>query len=205
MKYDIAVMERHEAGADSDHSRDPAAGSGVDLPRLAGAVVLDEAGIELRASELWADQPSVIGFLRHFGCMFCREQATLLTRAEPEMNEVGGRLVVVGNGAPRFIAEFRQVTEFEGPVYTDPSREAYRACGFTRSVGSNVNLRSARRAIEALSRGFRQGRTQGDPWQQGGALVLAPGDKLLSVQRARYAGDHVDIDELIAALAGAGA
>ena len=40
---------------------------GVDLPRLAGATLLDEAGVEHRTSSLWASAPAVLVFVRHFG------------------------------------------------------------------------------------------------------------------------------------------
>lgn len=175
---------------------------GVDIPRLAAAPLLDEAGIEVDAGALWAEKPAIVVFVRHFGCMFCRAQAAALQEAEPAISSAGGHLAVVGNGAPRFIAELRRVTGFEGPVLTDPSREAYRACGFLRGVRSNVNLATARQALRTFGKGFRQGRTQGDPWQQGGAVAMAPGDRLLAVQRARYAGEEADIDRLVAALGG---
>jgi hypothetical protein len=38
-----------------------------DVERFANHKVVDPAGIEQRLGDLWADQPQVILFLRHFG------------------------------------------------------------------------------------------------------------------------------------------
>jgi hypothetical protein len=50
----------------------------------------------------------------------------------------------------------------------------------------------------ALKNGFRQGSTAGDPWQQGGTFLIGPGEKLLFEHRDQFAGDLVDIDQVIA-------
>jgi hypothetical protein len=56
------------------------------------------------------------------------------------------------------------------------------------------------RAFRAWRSGFRQSRTAGDPLQQGGVVVIAPG----GVERFRYisqeAGDHPPPDWILTAL-----
>ena len=58
----------------------------------------------------------------------------------------------------------------------DPRRRTYRHLGFKRGPGSTLlSLATMKHALRAWRKGFRQGATQGDPWQQGGVLV-AGGD-----------------------------
>ena len=46
----------------------------MDTRALGAATVLDTAGERVRLADQWADHPAVIVWLRHFGCVFCREQ-----------------------------------------------------------------------------------------------------------------------------------
>ena len=55
-------------------------------------------------------------------------------------------------------------------------------------------------ALRARSAGHRQRKTAGDPWQLGGTLVVAPGDRLLYAWRNRTAYDDAPIAEVLAAL-----
>ena len=84
------------------------------------------------------------------------------------------------------------------PVYTDPNRAAYRAAGLVRNFG--LGLRTLGRGIRAAKQGHSQGITQGDPWQQGGVLVIAPGSRLVWRFISTAAGHHADVDEVLDAL-----
>lgn len=122
-----------------------------------------------------------------------------LHRARAQIEEAGADLIVIGNGTPNFIAGFRERTGFDGTVYTDPERNAYRALRLRRSVRSSVNLRTLSRAVSAYRKGNRQTRTQGDPWQLGGVFVVATSGALVYEQRSEYAGDHPLVEEIIEA------
>lgn len=82
---------------------------------------------------------------------------------------------------------------------------AYRAAGLRRGVVATLNLRTVTNALRAMKQGEHQGRTQGDPWQLGGAFVILPGGRLVYEQRSDAAGDHADPEAMLAALASAGA
>ena len=56
------------------------------------------------------------------------------------------------------------------------------------------------KGVRAFASGFRQGARQGDPVQQGGTFVLGPGDAVRFEWRDRYAGDHPDLRDVVAAL-----
>lgn len=114
-------------------------------------------------------------------------------RGEVEgFRERGAELVVVGNGTPAQAKQFAAEYELPFPVYVDPKLEAYRAAGLRRGVLDTLSAGTLAHAFRALRTGARQGATQGDPWQLGGAFVVAPGGRVAFRQVSRDAGDHAD-------------
>jgi len=85
-------------------------------------------------------------------------------------------------------------------VLSDPKLTAYRTTGMKKSVSSVFNARSLRHGMRATSKGFVQGMTRGTGHQQGGVMVLAPGNELLYAYKSAEAGDHPDPSEVIAAI-----
>lgn len=123
-----------------------------------------------------------------------------LHRVIDRIHAAGAELHVIGNGAPMFIAGFRETTKFPGPIYTDPSLKVYDAAELVRGLTTTFNPKAGLNAFRALKGGFRQGRTQGDPNQQGGVLVVAPSGDIRFHYISKVAGDHPDPERVIAAL-----
>jgi hypothetical protein len=112
----------------------------------------------------------------------------------------GAELFVIGNGSPSFIAGFREETGWDGPVYTDPSLAVYKAAELKRGVARTFNPLAIGKTVRAFARGHRQGRTQGDPWQQGGVLVIDRGGDVVWQQASDRPGDNATAEEIAAAL-----
>jgi peroxiredoxin len=167
---------------------------------LADCVVQDEAGADVRLGDVWKDRPTILAFVRHFGCVFCREQVTELNREKAKIDQQGGQLVVVGSGTPNFVRGFREQTGFEGTVLCDPSVQSYKQAGMKRGFFTVINPLTAARGLASMARGFRQGRVQGDAFQEGGVLVVRPPDQLVYKQVSSSAGDHPPAAEVIGAL-----
>jgi alkyl-hydroperoxide reductase/thiol specific antioxidant family protein len=117
-----------------------------------------------------------------------------------EIEAAGAELVFVGNGSVAHARRFREKHVPESCVYTDPDLTAYTALGFRRSVGATLGPSSAVAFARASLRGHRQTSIEGDAWQQGGLIVMAPGGELLHVQRFRDAGGRPDVQAALAAL-----
>ena len=132
--------------------------------------------------------------------MFCREQVVQLHHVEDRISAAGVGMHVIGNGAPMFIAGFRATTGFDGAIYTDPDLAVYRALALRRGLGTVVRPSVAVAAVRALRGGFRQGRTQGDPWQQGGVALVGVDGRVRYKYVARAAGDHPAVAAVLAAL-----
>ena len=167
---------------------------------LAKLKILDANDRAIELGSLWRDRTAVLVFLRHFGCLHCREHVARLLADVEAVRAAGAELYVIGNGSPSFIAGFREQTGWIGPVYTDPSLAVYRAAQLKRSVGSTLDPRSLTDAWKALRHGSRQGRTQGDQWQQGGTLVVAPSGEVRWHHASGRPGDNATGAQIVAAL-----
>ncbi|MBI3070955.1 MAG: AhpC/TSA family protein [Deltaproteobacteria bacterium] len=119
----------------------------------------------------------------------------------PELRALGADVVVVGNGWAAVARAFQERLEINDvPVVCDAKRDAYRLAGFRRSVWSVFNPVAGWFYVRAWFRGHRQGRMQGDAWQQGGTLVIQPGGAILYRFAARFAGDHAPLNAVFRAL-----
>lgn len=117
------------------------------------------------------------------------------------IRELGAELAVIGNGTPAQAKDFAAEYDLPFPLYVDPKLEAYRAAGLRRGVLDTLNASTFTHAIRALRTGARQGLTKGDPWQLGGAFVVAPGGRVAFRHVSRDAGDHADLEKVKKALA----
>jgi len=123
-----------------------------------------------------------------------------LHRRQDDFDKVGAAIHVIGNGSPSFIAGFREQTLFDGPIYTDPELAAYRVAQLKRGVAKTLDPRGLFGAARAFAHGHRQGRTQGDAWQQGGVLVIEPGGLVRWHHASERPGDNAGADQILAAL-----
>ncbi len=119
----------------------------------------------------------------------------------PEIEALGAGLAVVGLGNPTFAKGFRESTKYVGPLFVDGEGLAYRAAALRRLRPWHLlDPRLIRNAMRAKKEGFRQSRVAGDPWQLGGTLVVAPGDRVIYAWRNRNADDDAPMEEVLAAL-----
>jgi len=82
----------------------------------------------------------------------------------------------------------------------DERREAYAVADLRRmSLLSLLRPKMLREALRARKEGFRQTKTQGDPWQLGGTMVVAPGDRVVYAYRNAGPEDEAPLDDVLAA------
>lgn len=112
----------------------------------------------------------------------------------------GAELVIVGNGSRLFAEGFREDLALDCPVLTDPELRSYRAAGLRRGRVELLSPQVLINGLRAWKAGARQEGVQGDPWQLGGVFVIRPDGTTSFCQRSAVAGDHADIDEILAAL-----
>lgn len=109
--------------------------------------------------------------------------------------------MLVGVGVPEQAKGFRVLAGWKGTLLVDTDGRAYAAVTLRRtSLLALLRPKMFREALRARKEGFRQGKTQGDPWQLGGTLVVAPGDRVLFSHRNAGPEDDAPLDAVLAAL-----
>lgn len=166
-------------------------------------VVLPEAnGREIRLGSLWASRPAVLVFLRHYGCIFCREHVGQLREHEEAFRAKGSALAAIGLGDRQYAREFSKQTGIQFPLLIDEKREAYqkaelRSANLLHLVESDY-AKSWKRARAA---GYRQGKLLGrNPFQLGGSFVFGPGDMDRFAHYSETFGDNASPASMLAAL-----
>jgi len=172
----------------------------MDPRALAATHVLDVDGRPSRLEDQWRDRPAVVVWLRHFGCIYCREQTAELRDAKNDIGSLGARLVFVGNGGPQQAKAFRDQFAPGCTVLTDPELASYRAIGARSGLYKTLGPHTWGAALRAFRRGARQTSVQGHPFQQGGVLVVAPREGVLYSYLSASAGDHPAVDDILTAL-----
>lgn len=167
--------------------------------------VLTPEGDEVRLGDAWAHRPVVLALIRHFGCQFCKDQVSQLVPAVPAIHEAGAELVIVGSGSPSMAGFFAEDYHVATPLFTDPTRDVYRAFGAKRPTwAALLNPRLYWNALRVALRGHWPGRPQGDLAQLGGVFIVLPGGDMPFAYRSTVAGDLPGvarvIEELKAAL-----
>lgn len=133
---------------------------------------------------------TLLVFLRHFGCVFCREQVTELRAA----SERGGfpPLLFFTQGSATESRAFLRRDWPEGRAVADPALRFYEAFGVER-MGPLQVLRPGLWMAErrARAKGLEGGPRSGDVWRMPG-VFLVEGDRVLWQHHYRHAGDMPD-------------
>jgi hypothetical protein len=111
----------------------------------------------------------------------------------------GVGVTAIGTGGKRYAQAFIEDEGVPFPVLIDEQGEAaeiiemnsLKATSFIRPDALLAGGRS-------LIKGNRQHKTGDRPMQLGATLVIGPGDELLYLDKESYAGDHADLDEVLA-------
>ena len=162
---------------------------------LADATILNTVGDALPFSNLYAEQTTLVVFVRHFGCIFCRERLADLAEALPLLEAHGMGAVAIGNGTPLMAEAFSETLKVDIPIYTDPSRDIFKKAEMKRNFG--LGFATIKQGLRSWKAGHRQGAVAGDPWQQGGCLLIRPDGLILAAERDHRAGDIIDFQTTV--------
>jgi hypothetical protein len=171
--------------------------------QIAASRVLTLDGGSVRMKDLWRDGVTVTSFVRHYGCIFCHQMVHDLVTTVPAIMARGASVVIVGNGTveqARYFFSAKQLPRTGVTVVTDPDRESFRAAGFERSMLRTFNGSAARAYGTAAVQGHRITGLFGDLTQLGGLLVVKPPANPAYLHRSRFAGDHPNMQAVVAAL-----
>ena len=124
-----------------------------------------------------------------------------LHREMVRIRATGAEVVVVGVGASHWVEKFREITGYDGLLYCDPGLGSYAAARLKRGAWRTLmSPRTTLAAIRAGRAGFSHGSVQGDAFQQGGTLVIAPPGIVVYWYIADVAGDQAPMEAILAAV-----
>lgn len=146
-----------------------------------------------RSLAVLAKRPTLIVFLRHFGCTFCREALADLQLQRREIESSGRQIAVVymssSDDGDKFLTRYDLTDIIQ---ISDPTRRLYRAFALKR--GNPWQLFGPAvfwRGFAAFWSGHGIGGLQGDGLQMPGAFLLQDG-KIVRTFRHKHAGDRPD-------------
>jgi folylpolyglutamate synthase/dihydropteroate synthase len=110
--------------------------------------------------------------------------------------------VLIGQASSRQAAHFRRTQKISLPVLADEQRASYAAAGArVASLGELLGPKVIAKGISTMiATGKMQGRTIGNPAQLGGAVVIAPGGRVIWEKMAADASDNAAPEEILAAV-----
>jgi peroxiredoxin len=161
----------------------------------------------IRLRDLWRQGPTIVTFMRHFGCSFCREHLTALADADDRVAAAGGRTVAIFQYDAEATRSFCDGRSIPFDCLGDPQREAYGRIGLGRgSLRELMGWSVIKRGRAAYRAGGGQGSAEG------GSIALMPGSfvldregRIVLAHYNRNAADNPPVDLLIGAVAAAAA
>jgi hypothetical protein len=151
-----------------------------------------------RLDMLSAVAPTLVVFLRHEGCTFCREALSQLQDIQIRLQRLGFNLAVVHMGSLMDGTILMQKWKIDDVHhFSDPHCVLYRAFGLER--GTWLQLFSPtvlKRGWKAIRKGHGLGRLAGDGFRMPGAFVVIDG-QIVVTHRSSTVADHPNYADLI--------
>ncbi|KAG8455330.1 hypothetical protein GDO86_001506, partial [Hymenochirus boettgeri] len=141
---------------------------------------------KLHFGDLFRDRKAIVVFVRNFLCYTCKEYVEDLAKIPPStLQNADVSLIVIGQSSYNHIQHFCSLSGYPYEIYVDTDREIYCKLGMKKGetstssaknphIKSNIitgSIKSVWRAMRSPAFDF-----QGDPTQQGGSLVVGPGN-----------------------------
>ena len=142
--------------------------------------------------------PVLLVFLRHFGCIFCREALDDIKGKREQIESEGVKIVLVHMADNEIAKEyFARYDLLELESVSDPSCDIYAAFGLLKGTFKQLfGLRSWIRGFDAgVMQGHGVGVMLGDGFQMPGVFLLKNG-KIVSEYIHKFASDRPDYEAL---------
>lgn len=148
-------------------------------------------------------KPVMLVFLRHFGCIFCREALKDISFKREEFEDKGVHLVFVHMSDRDTAGKYFKKFNLEGVDHiSDPECKFYAAFGLAKGTFSQLfGLKNWIRAAEITTLGTPISIKQiGDGFQMPGIFMLKSG-RIIDSYIHRTASDRPDYDDIISCCA----
>ncbi|KAF7295215.1 hypothetical protein MIND_01060300 [Mycena indigotica] len=175
--------------------------------------VFDGGGNKVTFGSLFAEQKTVVVFIRHFFCGSCKMYVEDLAQVPAAaLAAAGTRIVLIGCGDWAAIQAYHEMTGWAGAIYADPTRALYTHLGLVDNLKVTpkdkarpgyLKLSRLHNTLNSIKTGylaypalaFKAGKVS----QNGGDFVLGPGVSCAFVHRMQNTEDHVEVVDLMKA------
>ena len=153
-------------------------------------------GLRLRpgtlADQLESDRPTLLVFLRHFGCPFCKEAVGDLQGIAQEDPTYPPILFFSQSCADEAMPFFERHWP-TARVVCDPDKELYYAMGLRQGTFSQVwGLRVWTCSFRAMAKGHVMTKPIGDPWLMPGVFLVRGDGEIVWSHQYEHQGDNPD-------------
>ncbi|KAJ7496858.1 AhpC/TSA antioxidant enzyme-domain-containing protein [Mycena latifolia] len=184
------------------------------LEKASECEVEDVAGAKTTFGSIFAQQKTVVVFIRHFFCGICQGYVEQLASVPAgALESAGTKIAVIGCGRWQAIRNYAEITGFQGAIYADPTLNLYRTLGMDiktlaktpsgQKKPSYITTSSLANIWMSLKTGpFRYPSLigkQGNMAQIGGDFVLGPGNQCTFAHRMQHTEDHIEVADLMKA------
>ncbi len=162
--------------------------------------VLTTAGEMVNVSTHWKEGITLLTFLRHFGCLFCREWLSMLGKAEGEITAAGLQVVAIGLGEPKHAERYCGKLAPQATCLTDSTNGSHFSYGIGRAtVGAFVNPALIRAGVRATGGKHFPGTPTGDVALLPATFLVDREGIIRYAYYSEHAGDHPVLADLLAA------
>lgn len=124
-----------------------------------------------------------------------------LQRRRPEVEEAGGRVLIVSFGSQEGALQWLDITGCQFDMVTDEERKIYKAFGLKVSIHKVWQISSMMHYAELKAAGValpkKLDNVKDDPNQMGGDFILNPGGEVSMVYCSKIPHDRPSVDELL--------
>lgn len=163
--------------------------------------LLNVSGEPVQLSTLWAEQPLVLSFTRHFGCTQCKEMLEELVEGREQLEKAGLGIAVIMQGTPEATAVFAEKYAPGLLCLADPERKAYLAYGLERGnlFQTFLNPKVWSAVTQSRKKGYRvESPPDGqDAMQMSGTFIISKEGKIVLPYYYDHIADHPPLDLLL--------
>lgn len=154
-----------------------------------------DSGESVNLDSLYAERPLALVFMRHYGCIFCREQLASLREFRDD------NVVLVGMGDQKETVEFKRRMEVPQKFITDPTKALFQQFGLRRATfGQFLNRKVVSRGLGLMRAGHREGLPNADPLQLAGVFILNIDGEVVFEHRSTDSSDNLLGPQIVAEL-----
>ncbi len=142
--------------------------------------------------------PSLIVFLRHYGCIGCAAHMRDLLPRVKELKDKGVQIILVGNGKEEFIESFFDRFQINANIvecYSDTDLGLYKL--FHLKNGGAFDVPSVWNVLKFWTQGLTQDGVKGDINQQGGVFLIGKDKKIYFAHKSKSLGDNARTNDVM--------